>query len=174
MGIFSITIALFFAYVFMFSAVTKIKGLSDHVKIFTSYEILPHQFSIPFSLGFIAIEVISSLLIIFRFHAVIGIIMLGILTFIYTLAILINLLRGRKDLSCGCGGVLGDHNISYKLISRNILIISGLFLVYLLPSGEILLVPYVLLNILVISGFCLYLIVIEMQTIKRLRKELLA
>ncbi|MFB4167941.1 MauE/DoxX family redox-associated membrane protein [Virgibacillus sp. JSM 102003] len=70
-------------------------------KIFTSYEILPHQFSIPFSLGFIAIEVISSLLIIFRFHAVIGIIMLGILTFIYTLAILINLLRGRKDLSCG-------------------------------------------------------------------------
>lgn len=130
MGIFSITIALFFAYLFIFSAITKIKGFSDHVEIVTSYKVLPSLFSITFSLGFIAVEVISSLLIILRFHVVIGITLLGVLTFIYSIAILINLLRGRRDLSCGCGEVLGDHNLSYKLVVRNALIIFGLLIAF--------------------------------------------
>ena len=36
----------------------------------------------------------------------------------------INLARGRQDLSCHCGGALGDHRISWWLVGRN-----GLFLV---------------------------------------------
>lgn len=36
----------------------------------------------------------------------------------------INLARGRRDLSCHCGGALGDHRISWWLVGRN-----GLFLV---------------------------------------------
>src|SRR5581483_182651 len=36
----------------------------------------------------------------------------------------INLARGRRDLSCHCGGALGDHRISWWLVGGN-----GLFLV---------------------------------------------
>lgn len=43
---------------------------------------------------------------------------------IFSGAMGINLARGRRDLSCHCGGALGDHRISWWLVGRN-----GLFLV---------------------------------------------
>ncbi len=49
--------------------------------------------------------------------------------------ILINLLRGRHDLSCHCAGALGDHRISWWLVGRNgLLIASTLFLLYTPPD----------------------------------------
>ncbi len=50
-------------------------------------------------------------------------------------AILINLLRGRRDLSCHCGGALGDHRISWWLVARNgLLIASIVFLLFTPPD----------------------------------------
>lgn len=43
---------------------------------------------------------------------------------VFSVAMGINLARGRRDLSCHCGGALGDHRISWWLVGRN-----GLFLV---------------------------------------------
>lgn len=50
-------------------------------------------------------------------------------------AILINLFRGRRDLSCHCGGMLGDHRISWWLVGRNgLLVASILFLLFTPPD----------------------------------------
>ncbi|MGO4119283.1 MauE/DoxX family redox-associated membrane protein, partial [Rhizobium ruizarguesonis] len=42
---------------------------------------------------------------------------------VYSVAITINLVRGRNEISCGCGGVLGTHNLSWKLVIRNIFLL---------------------------------------------------
>jgi len=36
-----------------------------------------------------------------------------------TAAVAINLLRGRTDISCGCGGASGDQTLSWALVARN-------------------------------------------------------
>jgi uncharacterized membrane protein YphA (DoxX/SURF4 family) len=53
---------------------------------------------------------------------------LALLLFVtFSGAMLINLVRGRRDLSCHCAGTLGEHQISWWLIGRN-----GIFIVCLL------------------------------------------
>lgn len=49
-------------------------------------------------------------------------------------ALIMNLLRGRKDLSCHCGGVLGNHPISWKLVARNVAVIFSLLIILVTPS----------------------------------------
>lgn len=48
-------------------------------------------------------------------------------------AILVNLMRGRHDLSCHCAGALGDHRISWWLVGRNLLLIIGPIVLLLTP-----------------------------------------
>ncbi|MGH2493357.1 MAG: MauE/DoxX family redox-associated membrane protein [Ktedonobacteraceae bacterium] len=48
-------------------------------------------------------------------------------------AILINLIRGRVDLSCHCGGIIGDHHISWWLIGRNAFFMVGLLTLLFTP-----------------------------------------
>lgn len=52
---------------------------------------------------------------------------------IFSGAIAINLLRGRHDLSCHCGGVIGDHLISWWLVGRNGLLMVCLLVLLITP-----------------------------------------
>jgi len=52
----------------------------------------------------------------------------------FNIALIINLIRGRTDLSCNCGGILGNHQISWWLVTRNTLFIT--FLLILLSTPE--------------------------------------
>ncbi len=51
-----------------------------------------------------------------------------LLLFIVTLGVAINLLRGRTELSCGCGGASGDQALSWWLVLRNGLFVALLAL----------------------------------------------
>lgn len=57
-----------------------------------------------------------------------------ILMLIFSVAMAINLVRGRTDLSCHCGGTIGDHRISWWLIGRNGLMILGFLFLLLTPT----------------------------------------
>lgn len=46
-----------------------------------------------------------------------------LLLIIYTIAIIINLVKGRVDFDCGCGGLVGAHKLSKNLVFRNVLLI---------------------------------------------------
>ena len=43
-----------------------------------------------------------------------------LLLIMYTIGIIVNLYRKRTNISCGCGGIVGDHNLSWTLVFRNI------------------------------------------------------
>jgi hypothetical protein len=55
------------------------------------------------------------------------------LVLLFNIAIIVNLLRGYTRLSCHCGGVLGDHQISWWLVGRNSLISLCLIWLLFLP-----------------------------------------
>lgn len=62
-------------------------------------------------------------------------ILLGIvLLIVFSAAMTINLVRGRTDLSCHCGGVIGDHPISWWLVGRNGALIVGFLVLLFTPS----------------------------------------
>ncbi len=57
-----------------------------------------------------------------------------ILLVLFTSAMLINLLRGRQDLSCHCSGGSDAHRISWWLIGRNSLLFIGPILLLVSPA----------------------------------------
>nr|BBH93694.1 hypothetical protein KTA_18930 [Thermogemmatispora argillosa] len=56
------------------------------------------------------------------------------LLLLFSLAISINLFRGRRDLSCHCGGPLGDEPLSWLLIARNLFLTFFLLFLALTPA----------------------------------------
>lgn len=65
----------------------------------------------------------------------------------FVLAISINLLRGRNEVSCGCFGGRSD-NISWHLVARNLALASLAWL----SAGRLLLVPAGLLGLSVLTS----------------------
>jgi hypothetical protein len=71
-------------------------------------------------------ELLAGLGLISGFWLVPAIVLAMALFVVFCIAITINLVRGRRDLSCHCGGVIGNHLISWWLVGRNGLLIIGL------------------------------------------------
>src|SRR5699024_3974354 len=101
-----------------------------------------------------------------------------LLVFLFTIAILINLFRNNSNIDCGCGGVLGTHKISWRLVGRNcfiLIIISYLFVTNNIYGGllEIISGNYNAINIYLflvvkslIAIFTLYLTFTKINSIK--------
>ncbi len=54
---------------------------------------------------------------------------------VVTAAVIINLLRGRHEISCGCGGASGEQQLSWGVVARNAVLALAL-LVAALPAPE--------------------------------------
>ncbi len=97
------------------------------------YQILPTWLESRFALSLLLsvclplAEIAASFALISGLLMVPAIILIMLLFVIFSTAIAINLFRGRRDLSCHCGGAIGNHQISWWLIARN-----GLFILFLL------------------------------------------
>src|SRR5579872_2214298 len=57
-----------------------------------------------------------------------------VLLAVFCMALIINLARGRRNLSCHCAGALGDHLISWWLVGRNAAFILCLILLLVTPA----------------------------------------
>lgn len=114
--------------IFFSSGIEKIKEIEKHEGAVADFKILPSKVVPLFSRIDPVLEIIISVCIFFSLFLKINIFLGLIILIIYTTAIVINLLRGRYKISCGCGGVVGTHNLSWWLVSRNFLIISILML----------------------------------------------
>ena len=76
----------------------------------------------------------------------------------YSVAMAINLLRGRDDIDCGCGGQ--PQMLSYWLLLRNAALIVGCFLLVIPVTGRALVwADFILLTLMVAVLSCAYLLV---------------
>jgi len=85
------------------------------------------SFSIPVG------ELLAGLGLLSGFLLVPAIILTVVLFVTFSWAMILNLRRGRRDLACHCGGIIGNHIISWWLVGRNGLMMLGLLFLLVTP-----------------------------------------
>ena len=127
------------AGLFASAALHKIRDLSDFVRTIADYKIIPRALAPSLALGLIGAEGMISIGLILGLVTAepgAGLAAAGLLA-LYTLAIAVNLLRGRKEIDCGClGPKARRQTLSGWLIVRNAILGSGALLTSLPLSSR--------------------------------------
>ena len=128
---FTLRIAL--SLLFAWAGGHKVRDVAGFRSALASYELLPAGWIGPCTVGLIAMEISVAIGLWLPGCAVIvGLAAAGLFA-LYALAIVINLVRGRRDIDCGCAGVAGDQPLSGGLVSRNAVLVI-VALVITLPA----------------------------------------
>lgn len=106
------------------SSFGKIRNFKEHIHSIREYKILPNNTVQVFAYLDVAVESIVGLTLLIGYFQREMATVASVLIIIYTSAIIINLLRGRRDLDCGCKGAVGSHSISWKLVLRNCILMG--------------------------------------------------
>jgi uncharacterized membrane protein YphA (DoxX/SURF4 family) len=108
--------------------ISKVKHFEESIVTIEEYKIIPKFLIKPFAFINITLEILLGLhLYMGLFQEVASFLAILLLT-VYITAIMINLIKGRVNISCGCGGILGSKGISWWLVLRNVS-----FIVVLIP-----------------------------------------
>ncbi|MBN3522533.1 MauE/DoxX family redox-associated membrane protein [Paenibacillus apiarius] len=158
------------ALLFFTTSLHKIFNSSKQLRTMNAYHIVPDQFLYPSFICFVLAEITISLTIpvtgITIYHAIS---ISGLLS-IYTFAIGYNLLRGHKDISCGCGGVLENERLRWGLVLRNlfmIMVVIAVWKVQFLSKEEVSLVNQIELAFASIIIFLLMYLFKQLHDIKK-------
>jgi hypothetical protein len=144
-----------FAALFAAAAAHKLRDPRAFQQTLSDYQILPRVLVMPVSIGLVSAEV----LIVIGLVSGIGDSLVGVsaalLLLLYTIAIGINLLRGRTEIDCGCLGPAGRVRLSKWLLARNGILAVGASLTSLPVSGRAL---HGMDGITLLGGFTLLLL----------------
>jgi hypothetical protein len=110
------------------SAAQKLRDVGAFAAAIAGYRLLPFSLARPAAVSFVAAEwILAAALLLPGLHAPAALYAAGLLG-LYTVAIGWNLVRGRRDIDCGCGGPLGRQRISEALVVRNTVLVAAALL----------------------------------------------
>jgi hypothetical protein len=120
-----------FALFFASASLHKLIDLDHFAEVFRAYEMLPRPLArLSFLVPILELTVGAGVL---AEPSRTGAVAAGVsLLLLYALAIGINLARGRRDLSCGCGGPNDRRPIAPWMVWRNV-VLAAILAVMLLP-----------------------------------------
>ena len=105
------------ALLFAVSALQKLRAPAAFTHAVREYRLLPARLALPFAAVLIVLELVLAIgAFMGSATAVLGIVALLLL---YSVAIAINLWRGRVEIDCGCGGASQGRPLSLWLLGRN-------------------------------------------------------
>jgi uncharacterized membrane protein YphA (DoxX/SURF4 family) len=118
----------FFSYLFLVSGWHKLGELNDFTRSISDYELVPASWAPLLARGLMVAELALGLGLLIALTRTPALLLSIALMSIYTLAIAINIFRGRRDLNCGCSGPGREQTIDSWLLGRNLFIIAfGIF-----------------------------------------------
>ena len=124
-----------FAALLLSAAWHKLRDPIAFWQAVSGYRLLPHMLEKPVSRIVPFAEIAIALSLLLFSASALPVLAALFLWIVYGGAIAINLLRGRDELECGCGGISADQKIRWGLVSRNgVLTITTGFL--LLPATD--------------------------------------
>lgn len=147
------------AIVFLVAAWQKLHELEVFEAALANYRLLPEALLAPAARALPAFELATGLaLVIAPFSALGGLAALALLLLV-TGAVVINLLRGRRDVGCGCGGIEDEQMLSWALVVRNTVLIM-LALVALAPPAarDLIWLDYLAVAGSTVAGYGIYLV----------------
>lgn len=122
-----------FALLFAAAALHKLRAPGRFAAVFSAYRLAPPSLApLAVLVPLLELSVAAGLLMNHARHAAAG--MGALLLCLYAAAIALNLARGRRELSCGCGGPNDRRPIAAWMVVRNLLLAAGLAAL-LLPQG---------------------------------------
>lgn len=104
--------------IFIVGVIHKIKSPGSFIVTLSGYRLLPDFIITPAAYVILAGELLATVMLFLNLPA--GGAVALLLLLIYTIAILVNLLRGRRDIDCGCAGPAVRQTLSAWLVYRNI------------------------------------------------------
>jgi hypothetical protein len=124
------------AVLFATAALHKIRDPRGFLRTFSEYEILPRRLTAPSAIALVVAELSISVGLLVGPRGYQAEIAAISLLLIYTAAIGVNLLRGRRDIDCGCLGPANRQPLSAWLLLRNALLTLGAMVACLPISGR--------------------------------------
>ncbi|MEI8359505.1 MAG: MauE/DoxX family redox-associated membrane protein [Deltaproteobacteria bacterium] len=107
------------------AALHKVRDADGFRSALAGYALLPVRLEAMAARVLPALEFTAALLLVGPKTARSGAALAAALLGAYTLAIAVNLVRGRRDLDCGCGGPAGGLRIGGGLLARNALLLAA-------------------------------------------------
>ena len=111
------------ALLFGAAAVHKLRDRARFRATVVAYRLLPASLAAPASLAIVAGEMAVATALVLPPARAAGYAGAAALAAIYAAALGVNLLRGRRDLDCGCLGAGGRDAISWWLVGRNLVLV---------------------------------------------------
>lgn len=107
------------ALVLLIGAIDKLRDLELFAAIVDNYRILPTGLVNGFARVVPVAEISAAALLLWPAARIFGATLALALLALFSGAIALNLLRGRRDVDCGCGGASGRQPLSWWLALRN-------------------------------------------------------
>lgn len=136
-----------FALLFGAAALHKLRDPRHFADAFAAYRVVPEALA-PLGLLIPAAELLLASALLFtasRHAAAVG---GALLLCLYAAGIALNLARGRRDLSCGCGGPNDRRPIAAWMVVRNLLLAAALAALLLPQAAR----PFAAADVLTVGG----------------------
>jgi hypothetical protein len=108
------------ALIFALSALQKLRDLLTFESAIEAYELAPAALVKPLTIALPILELGAAVTLVPEPTRQLGALLAMLVLTIVTLAIVLNLLRGRTDVACGCGGIEDEQVLSWSLVVRNL------------------------------------------------------
>ncbi len=112
------------AVIFLAAGVSKLRALDTFEGVLYNFRLLPESAVRPVAYMLPAVELVVGMgLLIPMFRTYAAWLVAGLLA-VFALAVAINLLRGRREIDCGCFSSELKQNLSWWLVSRNVVLVG--------------------------------------------------
>lgn len=118
------TVTAMLAILLLVGAWQKLRDLGSFRAALEGYELLPAALLPVAALALPLAEAATGLLLVVDATRVLGAWVAVALLAVVTAAVAVNLLRGRTDVGCGCGGIEDEQTISWALVARNLVLMA--------------------------------------------------
>jgi len=117
-----LVVRLSLALLFSTAAFHKLRDFDSFGMILRDYRLLPQSVIRIAAVAFVVVEtLLAVMLTVGAFRTAVAMSVLGLFA-CYTTAISVNLVRGRRDIGCGCSGAMHKQLITWWLVFRNLLL----------------------------------------------------
>lgn len=108
------------ALILLLGAIDKLRDRELFAAVVENYRVLPAGVTVrAFALALPLAEIAAAVLLLWPLRRTAGAVLSVALLAMFAAAMALNLLRGRRDIDCGCGGVGGRQSLSWVLVARN-------------------------------------------------------
>jgi hypothetical protein len=113
------------ALLFVVAALHKLRDRDAFRATLDAYALLPAAATAPLARAVPLVELATAILLVAPRAATAGAVLAVLLLAVYALAMGVNLLRGRRDLDCGCMGPGARSKVGPELVVRNLFLIAA-------------------------------------------------